>query len=373
MHDTRARWWGTTGALALLLSLPGCAPEEASGTVMARVYAWDSLEGRYSLRREPVENLESLRELRGRDVDFRMGSELNQVQLDDVLTVVRGKPFALEYSHEADGTIVPGDLHSLYALSLYRNLDRVASKLRAHGHTPLRRLDVFYFPRFDHLLTGDGRGDFTDNAAYVSQAPGFVIVPSFMMGELPMPLNEGVVAHEYGHAIIHQELFGEAPEAPHLEDWPAAHRHLDSMHEGVADLIGLIITGDPDFIRHTASGIDRDLAEPRDYTEQDLQDIQEGKGDYEPHDHGSIMARAVYELWPKDAQGRISESERDRLLDLTLESLRALRFEQDTFTLASFPDALVARMNPEERPAACDVLRARLAPLASHILTCEGP
>ncbi|HSP80582.1 MAG TPA: hypothetical protein VLQ93_18765 [Myxococcaceae bacterium] len=34
----------------------------------------------------------------------------------------RGRPFALEYSREADGTITPGDLHSLYALSLYRNL-----------------------------------------------------------------------------------------------------------------------------------------------------------------------------------------------------------------------------------------------------------
>jgi hypothetical protein len=359
--------------MAVLLCLVGCAPEDASGTVMAYVFAREPLDGTYALRREPVENLESLRELRGRDVDFRMESELNQVRLDGELTLVRGRPFALEYSREADGTVVAGDLHSLYALSLYRNLDRTASLLRAHGHVPLKRLDLFYFPRFDNILTGDGRGLFTDNAAYLSLAPGFIIVPSFMLGDLPMPLNEGIMAHEYGHAVVHQELFGDAPSAPNLEEWPETHRHLGAMHEGVADLIALIVTGDPDFFAPTTRDVDRNLSEPRDYTEQDLSDLEGGTDDYGPHAHGSIMARAVYELWPKDAQGRIPPTERARLLDATLGALRALRFEQDTFTLASFPDALVARMSLEERTNACAVLRTRLAPLASRLTSCEEP
>ncbi|HEX8821289.1 MAG TPA: hypothetical protein VF794_15280, partial [Archangium sp.] len=332
MHDARGKKWrGLLGSALLGLGLLGCAPEDTSGTVMAYVFARDEATGQYALGRHPIENLESLRELRGRDLDFRKGAELNQVRLDAELDIERGEPFALEYTREADGTFVPGDLHSLYALSLYRNLDRTASLLRAHGHVPLKRLDVFYYPRFDNLLTGDGRGDFTDNAAYVSQVPCFLLVPSFVLNDLPMLLNEGVVAHEYGHAVIHQELFGDAPASPHEEDetWSGAHRHLSSMHEGVADLIGLVVTGEPDYIRATLDA-DRNLAEPRDYSEEDMLEMLKGGDDFDPHHHGSVMARAIYELWPKDEQGHITPEGRSRLLDLTLVTLRELRFEQTT-------------------------------------------
>ena len=370
MHHARGRRWG--GLLgAALLGLLGCAPEDTSGTVMAYVFARDEATGQYALGRHPVDNLESLRELRGRDLDFRMGSELNQPTPLSGLQVVRGSPFALEYTREADGTIVPGDLHSLYALSLYRNLDRAATLLRAHGHVPLKPLDVFYYPRFDSVLTGDGRATFTDNAAYASQVPCFLLVPSFMLSDLPMLLNEGVVAHEYGHAVIHQELFGDAPEAPHAQDesWAVAHRHLDSLHEGVADLIGLVATGEPDYIRATFDA-DRNLAEPRDYTFEDFEELLTGGDDFDPHHHGSVMARAVYEVWPKDAEGQIGAEGRARLLDLTLTTLRELRFEQPTFSLASFPNLLVSHLSAEERATACPILRDRLAPLSGYLTSC---
>ncbi|WP_257460743.1 hypothetical protein [Archangium lipolyticum] len=368
----RGKWRGVLGSALLCLGLVGCAPEDTSGSVMAYVFARDEATGQYALGRHPVDNLESLRELRGRDLDFRMGAELNQLSLGGEIDVVRGSPFALEYTREADGTIVPGDLHSMYALSLYRSLDRTASLLRAHGHVPLKRLDIFYYPRFDNIITGDGRAEFTDNAAYVSLVPCFLLVPTFVLSDLPMLLNEGVVAHEYGHAVIHQELFGDAKEAPHEgeTDWEAAHRHLSSMHEGVADLLGLVATGDPDFIRATAD-VDRDLAEPRDYTAANLEELILGGDDFDPHLHGSLMARAVYELWPKDAQGRITPEGRARLLDATLATLRALKFEKDSFTLASFPNTLVTHLTAEERGAACTVLRTRLKPLASRFTSCE--
>lgn len=361
-------------ALAALLLFMGCAPADTSGPVTAYVLARDEATGEYALGKHPVENLESLRELRGRDVDMRKGSELN-VGFGGI-DVQRGSPFALEYSREADGTVVPGDLHSLYALSLYRNLDRTASFLRAHGHTPVRRLDVLYFPRLDNPVTGDGRSDFTDNAAYASLVPGFLMLPSLLLTDLPMLLNEGIIAHEFGHAVIHQELFGDAKEAPHEEDeeWTLAHRHLASIHEGVADLIAWAETGDPDSFRPTAD-IDRNLAEPADYTAADLAELTVMEvTEYDPHRHGSLMARAIHELWTdKDARGHLSPEARGRLVEAILASLRALRFERETFTLASFPDAFVQQLRPEERPAACEILGKRLAPLKTHLTSCEFP
>ncbi|WNG24876.1 hypothetical protein F0U62_13295 [Cystobacter fuscus] len=361
----RRRWRGLLGPSLLGLVMQGCAPEDASGTVMAYVFARDEATGQYALGRHPVENLESLRELRGRDVDFRGGSELMTSSYE------RGSPFALEYTREADGTVVPGDMHSLYALSLYRSMDRTATLLRAHGHVPRRRLDVLYYPRLDNLLTGDGRAELTDNAAYSSVGPSFLIVPSFLLDGLPMMLNEGVVAHEFGHAVIHQELFGDLETLPGEGDssWDTTRRDLSAMHEGVADLFGLIVTGDPDYVLATVDA-DRDMAEPRDYTPTRREEAVLGDG-FEPHAHGSLLARAVYELWPKDAQGRISPEGRSRLLTATLASLRELKFEKDTFTLASFPNTLVTHLSAEEREAACAVLLKRMKPLTATLTSCE--
>ncbi|MFY0574208.1 hypothetical protein ACN28S_07480 [Cystobacter fuscus] len=51
--------------------------------------------------------------------------------------------------------------------------------------------------------------------------------------------------------------------------------------------------------------------------------------------------------------------------------MRELKFEKDTFTLASFPNALVTHLSAEEREAACAVLLKRMKPLTSTLTSCE--
>ena len=67
---------GRQRGLAALLGagLLGCAPTDVSGPVTAYVLARDEATGEYALGKHPVDNLESLRELRGRDVDMRKGT-----------------------------------------------------------------------------------------------------------------------------------------------------------------------------------------------------------------------------------------------------------------------------------------------------------
>lgn len=370
----------------LLLSasfLAACAPDDLSGTQRAWMYLRSDTTQAYSLQVGEVANLESLRELRGRDIELRAATAivegLGTVDIDD------GRPFAFDWSVDDDGVIVPADRDSFHALTLYRHFDRVASLLRDHGHVPARRLTVYYLPRYDNLLLGDGRLLFTDNAAYLSLARGFLIVPSFMLSELPMLLNEGVIAHEFGHAVVHQELFGDVDEEPNANstdpEWIVARRHLIAMHEGVADLIGFAATGNPDYILATAD-VDRDLSEPRSLTAElalEMDTVPDVGGgllstdSFDPHEQGSIMARTVYEFWPKDAEGRIDAAERSRLLDVVLTSLRALTYEPQRFTLASFPDEVVRAMPASHREGACDVLRLRFEPLAHRLTACGAP
>lgn len=363
------RWIGICAVLTL-----GCQPPERSGPVDAYVFVREpSAESGYRLRRARVEHLDSLRELRGRDFEVRRNSEFNQGLF--TIEVERGDPFALEYTVDAEGVVVPGDLHSFYALSMYRNLDRTASLFREHGYTPVRPLDVFYFPKLDNTLLGDSRSSFTDNAAFASEANGFLIVPSFVLADLPMLLNEGILAHEFGHSVIHQQMFGDAREWP--QDSEAGGRHFASMHEGVADLVALVATGEPDSFRPTAD-IDRNLAEPRDYTAEDLVELNTASTDvlepdpFDPHRHGSLMARAVYEAWPKDGSGAISEADRVRLLEALLATTAALPRDISTFNLAMFPDLLVTHLSDAERATACAVLRQRLAPFESQLTHCGG-
>lgn len=369
---------------AIALALAACAPPDRSGSVNAWMYVRDESTNGYSLEIAQVDNLESLRELRGRDVELRAATSISEGLSEESLVIDRGREFAFDWSEEPAGVVVPADRDSFQALSLYRNLDRVATLLRAHGHVPSRRLVVFYLPRYDNVLFGDGRLLLTDNAAYMSLARAFLILPSFMLSDLPMLLNEGVVAHEYGHAVIHQELFGDATEEPHAgskdEGWRIAARHLQAMHEGVADIIGFVATGDANFILPTAD-VDRDMAIPRDLTDELARELttlpttESGLAQsdgYDPHEQGSILARAVYELWPKGTDGRIDANERGRMLDATLKSLRALRYEKETFTLASFPNELVRRLGVDEVEPACVVLRKRLAPLVDRLTACAG-
>lgn len=359
--------WTALGGVLLGFS---CAPPDLSGEVEAMVYRLDPATRSYALERSTVENLDSLRELRGRDIVVRSGGEMSTGFNSS--NVSRGGPFELEWTLGVDGVVQPGDLHSLYALSLYRNLDRVASLLRAHGHTPSAPLDVLYFPRMDNVLLGDTRAQFTDNAAFAPGPNVFLIVPSFVLADVPMFLNEGVMAHEFGHAVIHQEAFAGAADGA-LRD-----NHAAAMHEGVADLIGFAATGDPNYIGPTVE-IDRDLSVPRDYTEQEYLNLLNPPEDpllgnrFDPHHDGSVMARAIYELWPKQPDGSISEAERGRMLEVVLAALRGIDYALGSFTLGVFPNLVVAQLAPEERPAACTVLQTRLAPLSPDFSNCEAP
>lgn len=365
-----------------------CGPPAASGTVNAWVYALGNTPRTYELRRAEIDDLESLQELRGRSIDVRGGAtaSLSEGELDI------GVPFILDYALQDDGTVVPGDADSLYALSVYHHLRWAIRAFEAHGLVLPRRVDVLYFPYVTAPWIGDGRILLADNAAFYGA--GILVSPSFALGDRPLLLNQGVVAHELGHLVVQQQVFG-----PALAQWQHSvgetcrSRHFQSIHEGVADLFGFALTGDPDFGTATlpdpAAFPERDVSVPWTYAQANLDQLGvAGAGgtcsvdadtsplspSFDPHFHGSFLARAIYELWPKEPDGTLGAAERARLVDVLLRSLARLRPDDDPgFTLAALPDALVAELPPSERPAACAVLARRLAPLASHLTACGTP
>jgi hypothetical protein len=337
----------------------GCAPADRSGTVMAKLVVWDEASRTYAPTLTPVENLESLQHLVGRDLEFRSGTIVRD---DNPPSFDRGYPFDLAYSVE-NGVIVPVDFGSLYALGLYRNLDRIANMLRTEGWNPPEKLSVFVLPRIDNLLLGDKRLMLVDNAAYLALAHAYVIFPPLVTPGVPLSLNFGVTAHEFGHAVVNTDYVRRAV--------PKNSFEFSCANEGIADLFAVAITGEPNFI---APSVDtpRDLSVPVDYTTEAalaLTDKSVRNGELaDAHWHGSVMARAVYEFWPRAQPKTLTLEERGTMLRSLLAALGEMRADDNT--LAGFVRALLRQLDSNARPAACAVVRQRLAPIAASITEC---
>ena len=247
------------------LSIAGCEPD-VTGSIRAKVIG-ESQRGTYRLVDRQIDNVVSLRELRTTRFDFRAGSSLNQV-IDGKkewtkIQYDRGRPFHLAF-HLEDGVVVADDDRSLEALSTLDRYEMAARYLMARGAPEVPALDVMFRPRIDSVIVGDQRGTFSDNAAYAGIFRSFLVLPPFLLQWIPLHLNLGVSAHEYGHSVVHQIVDSENAMPEEIIE----SNDFDSMNEGVSDLFGYAVTGDPNFILASVGnlpGIDRNIAEPKDY------------------------------------------------------------------------------------------------------------
>ena len=365
------------GALACALCaavVSGCSPEDRSGSVDAWVWRLEPDTHEYALRRDRLDHLESLRGLQGEVFAFRARGRISFKALGGVrVEIDRGDPLELDYV-DRGGAVVAADLASLYAMSAYRNLDRVATFFAAHGYQS-PRLDAFVYPEIDSDVLGDMRTTITDNAAFASFADGFLLVPGETVTDQAFLLNEGVLAHEFGHSMLHHLRFTSAEEERSVIDAleKPVQRAYGAANEGMADLAGFVETGDPDYIAVSlAEGltIDRDLAAPVTLTPEEVLALVTATDDeFDPHWQGSVMARAIYEAFPHAAAG-YTEEDRARLADAVVQSHRDTALDPG-FTLVSYPLQVARRLSPSERARACEVYRARFPPYAAQLENCE--
>lgn len=353
-------WWLT----AVLL---GCGSPDATGTVRARLFAAEA-DGGYAYTIRSIQHVESIGQLRSAYVDFRAGS--NVVSELTGLRYERGRPFELAFHLEGD-VVVPDDEASLDGLSAFAALNACAEYFLERGAASGKAMDVLYYPRMDSVLLGDLRPALTDNAAFAPAFDAFFIIPPFMLDALPLQVNQGVMCHEYGHAIISHQAFPPGAQPAQTEK----NRAFTSMEEGVADLFGFAATGEPDPIaRSIKPGLieGRNLAEPLTYTTQDAQAL-DGFGpddEFDPHHHGSFLARAVYEALPRDAEGRVTAQTRAAMAEALLRALDAHPFDGRN-AMKRLVEAYLQQQSAADRVRACGVFNLRLAPL-THPTPFEG-
>ncbi len=317
--------------------------------------------GEYHLSERTVDGVASIRQLRSDRFDFRASAAHNEGLTSQ--SYDRGVPFMLGY-HLEDDVVVADDEQSFEALTVFAHFSQAAQYFIERGAPDVRSMDVLFHPRMDSVVLGDTRALFTDNAAFDNEFNGFWVIPQFVSSAVPLQENLGVIGHEYGHSAINHILFGDGAGEHEIDHRP----DYQSIHEGIADLFGFALTGMSNFVQPSIGDLpieERDLARPLTYTQNDYEIIPaEGKGDtaFDPHHHGSFVARAVYEALPKDSTGLTSSTTRDELVRRVVSALQLKPFNENN-SMAQFAQAYLKQLPESELRDACAVFALRLAPL----------
>jgi hypothetical protein len=135
--------------------------------------------------------------------------------------------------------LVPADYDSLAMASLYYNLERTRDYFENLGvaSSLLTGLTTYYASEYE-FRTAAGLTKLYDNAAYDSLLKALVFVPWKDVEEIPPALNLGIVAHEVGHRVLTERVFGGA-RFPYAACTSSRICNLyRALDEGLADLHG---------------------------------------------------------------------------------------------------------------------------------------
>ncbi len=166
--------------------------------------------------------------------------------------------------------------------------------------TAIPKLSVQFFPRKIETPLLFGQAPITDNAFFARGLSGFGILRPAVLDSLPLSMNPGVMAHEYSHAVFSA-----------LTEKKQAYRLLfRDFDEGLADVHGAALSGDPRFVgRSVPTSLEtRDLSVARKYQAELQQAYAE-----DPYAYGSVVASV---FWSFGARAERSGVERTKALEL---------------------------------------------------------
>ncbi len=349
-----------------------CGPADPDPPYVSEVLAYTGA-GRYQVRAEPLATLHDFHGMSGEAGQFHGGGFIRLTSSSDIDTEeefrsafrVRGAHrLALDYQI-VKGVVRANDYDTFAMLSLYRALERTRAFYRGVGvgDEAMPTLAVYFRPRIEVLVFPLLA---SNNAAYSSPLDGFLFFNDFFAGSaVPVALNLGVIAHEYGHAVWQHVLWKGRLPAWALDSWPdRAVNELRALDEGLADLFGATITDDPRFVGRSAAKLtaERDVSVTRMVVASDLAAAAGGSLLYDPYRLGSVVASALWTVGQRTGRqalaGYVVDAER-----------RASgRIDRD-FRIGWFLDQIAvaaAATDAEHRAAVCEILVTQLSALGPY-------
>jgi hypothetical protein len=292
-----------TAALALALCACGAKTEKPSTPYAARVVA-PTGDGNYALREVAFATLTDLDGMTGEVASVRvhgkldLGSDVDEIvhsdDPDGIYLDLGGAP-RLAYDVE-DGVVVPLDYQSLEILSLYHVFETVYTFWRDEGGiaaTDLGTPRLFYDPRL--AIAGEGMSleiIAKLNAAFLPGPRDFWWFRTSRLEEIPLKLNLGVVAHEFGHLLF--DLDFAAQQVTAYDDANAFNTDvLNGINEGLADFYSFVVTKNDDEYVASSELLAEERNLPVPWTRSTLYEA-DCQGSF--YCEGSILASALYEI-----------------------------------------------------------------------------
>ncbi len=352
--------------LALIVTLASCADVGTTVRILDRAAA----DGSYTTRDVELSTLRDVDTVSGDVAQMRGGAT---VRADPALTPAdRGASRAAYVAGDAaaraswiaDGAVaVPTDFDTLTLFTAYAHLESAARHFLDLGvEAAADTLPVYYNPSVDKAegVSFPER----DNAAYFPEADAFLLLPPRVLQDVPLAMNPGVIAHEYAHRVLYDQLWGGemfASLEEHREQPGSgnAWNRIRATDEGVADFFGAAVTGDPNFL---GASTPADISEPRDLSTARFLDSAwvngreptDENGEYARYLPGAVVGSA---LWRLGEIASVEETER-AVLAAEAELFAQVR-GQFEYEFGDLESAVIRHLAVEHRAEACAALRPR--------------
>lgn len=167
------------------------------------------------------------------------GGNLTDEQLAQVFIKARGIPPRASYV-ERGNVLWPADFHTWNMVTTYYNFEKAFEYFQGVGvpAAEMENATLYYFPFF--ALLDLSPNALVDNALFFSPVQAFMVLPFEQLQTVPLPMNFGVIAHEFSHRVFNRRVYeGRAFPEP-LMQWSGgvsspALNILKSLDEGLAD------------------------------------------------------------------------------------------------------------------------------------------
>lgn len=264
----------------------------------------------------------------------------------------RGEPVHLAWIDRGE-RVIPADYDSLAMLTAYYHMERTwlwLGEMDIPG-AQLGALTTYYGPRLVDELDTLIHVPLLDNAAYFLPARSFLILGVQDQDHAPVPVNPGVIVHEYAHAVFEELVFGD--EGAALGSAQQADL-LAAFNEGTADYLAAARTQDPNFLALSFPEEERyrDVSVRREYTPSMLSTAGDPSGLYDPYVLGAVWASALWAIGEDNGH--------DWTTRQLMGALAALREHLGDFWVTTLPELLATR-SARNTERVCGVLRARFA------------
>ena len=252
----------------------------------------------YALQTRTIDSLTNPYQMKGTLGNMYVGGIFEMNIADTTLSYTKGPSSRPKFTVR-DGTAFPLDRDGLIAFSFYAHLEDTVELLNQSNHdfsaiTPVHIAISPILPDLTLALLP------LENAAYVPSVHHFVILSDLREKDVPLAANKGVVAHEFGHAVFHYLSTGGTETSRVVAVDGLGQESIASLDEGLADVLGYLVSDHPDFI--AASLPEHERALDILHLAKDVEFLPGEESEdtilpsYDPYPLGSVFASTIWKI-----------------------------------------------------------------------------